>query len=509
MLVYLSNQIFFKHLSPHYFMVATIPQIIAATVPDRYYDFGGNKKKLLEFKNLIKEKGIYDSAEKAKAKSDAEHKLVYDSPTETLEPIYFFILDLMNDFGLAPEKLIDNFVSSPGSQHFGEMGQRASIMQQQGAKLLGDVNMVLRSVLNLIYDLREFKTRLQAYEDLKDEGKKEAALLSLKQVWMDKVDMQKGASSIKQMALGQAGFNTLIDGFLIVKNEEDVEKLDLNEIVKRILKPRIHEFNIWAKHSHNELDKRYKIERTYLKSQVNSLKIYSRWARPYMKAAQDLEMGEAGRNPAMVKMFNSMLLELTLLGKHKLDIGEEAKLGNFPEFFSKEKFLKSVNETYHPCVLVDFNFRGIPNKTQQGFVVGGKAEITFRAYALTGSEIEKIDEELKKSDINSALGLIEGTTDESLGNLQEDIDYFLSEEEEDEKEKRPKDTSNPFLALIGGYNPKGAKKEEKKQKPKVSSPNLKWYEKEYFFPTITTSAKETAFGLFEIYKKAHGMASFP
>ena len=50
---------------------------------------------------------------KKKKASESIHKLVYDSPTETLEPIYFYLLDLMSDFGLKPEKLIDNFTSSP------------------------------------------------------------------------------------------------------------------------------------------------------------------------------------------------------------------------------------------------------------------------------------------------------------------------------------------------------------------------------------------------------------
>ena len=173
---------------------------------------------------------------------DAEHKIVYDSSSETLEPIYFFILDLMNDFGLNPEKLIDNFSSSPGSGHFGELGQRLSIMQQQGTKLMADINTVLRSILNLIYDLREFKIRLQSYEDLNNPSTKDAAVLSLKQLWMDKVDIQKGNSSIKAMALGQAGFATLIDAFLAVKDIKDVAKIDLNDRVKRILTPRIQEF---------------------------------------------------------------------------------------------------------------------------------------------------------------------------------------------------------------------------------------------------------------------------
>src|SRR6056297_56705 len=158
---------------------------------------------------------------KKKGEPEAEHTIVYDSSSEQLEPIYFFILDLMNDFGLKPKKVLDNFSASPGSGHFSEMGQRASLMQQQGQKLLTDVNNLVRSVLNIIYDLREFKTFLQPYDDLKsdDKDKRESARLSLKQRWMDKVDMQKGNSSIKQMALTQAGFTTLIDAFLAAKDE--------------------------------------------------------------------------------------------------------------------------------------------------------------------------------------------------------------------------------------------------------------------------------------------------
>jgi hypothetical protein len=438
-----------------------------------------------------------------------EHELVYDSPTETLEPVYFFILDLMNEFGLKPEKLIDNFVSSPGSQHFGEMGQRVSIMQQQGAKLMGDINTVLRSILNLIYDLREFQIRLQSYKDVKDSKKKDAAILSLKQLWMDKVDFQKGTSGIKQMALGQAGFNTLLDAFLVVDSPEDVDKLDLNAIVKRILKPRIHEFNIWVKESEKELEKRYEIERTYLKSQVNSLKIYSRWARPYMKAAQELEMAEAGRNPALVKMFNSLVLELTLLGTHKIKVKDLANEGTFPKEFSSDKFLRSLKRDYHPCVLVDFNFRGIPNRTQQGFVVGGRAEVTFRAYSLNSEEIKKLNQELKNSDLNNALNLIEESTTESLGQLKDDIKEFLETKETKEEEK--KDTSNPFMALLGIYNKSSKKEDKKKDKKDEEIKNIakdNWYEKNYFRKEAAKTAKETAFTLFEIYKKAHGMASW-
>ncbi|MDP3987176.1 MAG: hypothetical protein Q8P81_03055, partial [Nanoarchaeota archaeon] len=202
----------------------------------------------------------------------AEHKLIYDSSSDTLEPIYFYILDLLGDFGFQVEKLVDNFTSSPGSGHFAELGQRATIMQQQGSKLLGDINTVLRSILNIIYDLRDFKLRLQLYDDLKNDKLKEAALLSMKQLWMDKVDINKGNSSVKAMALGQAGFQTLIDAFLVVNDESlkgpNGKEIDLNERVKRIVRSRIIEFNHWVGESENELRRRYKIEKTYLKSQV-------------------------------------------------------------------------------------------------------------------------------------------------------------------------------------------------------------------------------------------------
>ena len=119
--------------------MATIQQIIGKINPKLYAD---NEKELL------KEFGSLDKipADKVKPKPLAEHILIYDSSSETLEPVYFFILDLMNDFGLAPEKLVDTFMSSPGSGHFSELGQRGTVMQQQASKIMGDINNVLRSV---------------------------------------------------------------------------------------------------------------------------------------------------------------------------------------------------------------------------------------------------------------------------------------------------------------------------------------------------------------------------
>ena len=199
------------------------------------------------------------AAEKIAYIAETEHKIIYDSSTDTLEPIYFWILDMIENRGFKTEKLVDNFTSTPGGSHFSEIGMKATRLQDEAMKILANANAVLRSVLNIIYDLRDFKTRLTYYDDLKsdDKNKKEAARLSLKQIWMDKVDLvMKGNSSIKAMALAQEGYQTLIDAFLIVNEVSDVEKLDLNDRVKRILIPRVQEFNIWLQQSGGELRKR-------------------------------------------------------------------------------------------------------------------------------------------------------------------------------------------------------------------------------------------------------------
>lgn len=484
-------------------MVATMQQIIGKVNPWLYAE---------NCDELIKKYKSPDKipADEVKPKSLGEHSLKYDSSSETLEPIYFFILDLMGDFGLDPKKYSDTFSSTAGSGHFGELGQRATIMQQQGAKILGDINTVLRSILNIIYDLREFRIRLDSYDKLKskDSSEKDAAVLSLKQIWMDKVDINKGNSSIKAMALGQAGFQTLIDAFLFAKTPEQAATIDLNERVHRILMPRILEFNKWMESSGQELRKRYEIEKTYLKSQVNSLKLYSRWAKPYLRAAAQLEMKDMGREPALVKTFNTILLELTLMGKSKLKVRDLAMEGKMPREFQN----MSPKRDYFACILVDFRFRGIPQRISQQahYAFGGKAIMTFTAYALNSEEIYKINEEADKSDIGDVLNLIEGATTESLDNLKNDIDFFLEEEKHEHKDEKKSSGTNPFLALFGAYNekPKEEKHDKKKdEKPSEVEPDS-WVEKEFLRSIASENAEEMVFKLFDTYKKAHGMPSY-
>ncbi|MEM4261470.1 MAG: hypothetical protein QXI10_00735, partial [Candidatus Diapherotrites archaeon] len=269
--------------------------------------------------NLIIEISPYYKKTKESAE---EHKLVYDSTSEGLEPIYFWIVDKMNDFfGGNVEKIVDSFTSSPGSGHFSELMGKATKMQEESMKILGMVNNLVKAIINLIYDLKNFRIRINDYEKAKSKNPQEAkaGLLGLKQLWLDNVDIKRGRGSIHSMSY-ELDFATLRDAFMIANSVEEVDKMDLNERVKNILKPRIQEFFKWKEESEAEIKKRYEIEKSYLKSELESLKLYTRWAKPYLVAATRLEQKEAGRKPELVTPFNTILLELVLLGKNPVNI---------------------------------------------------------------------------------------------------------------------------------------------------------------------------------------------
>jgi hypothetical protein len=453
-----------------------------------------------------------------------EFFISYNSATESLEPIYFWLLDFMGGPG-SVDKLIDNFQSTPGSGHFSELMGKATRMQEEGMKVMQTIGVLIKSVINIIYDLRQFETRLNDYDAANGKKGKEkisAGIMALKQTWLDNVDIKRGNSSIKAMTFSQQGaFVTLLNAFMAADSISDVKKLDLNETVKRILESRILEFDEWKKLSEDELRKRYNIERYYLKSQVDSLKLYSRWATPYFRAAEELRQG-TDTTAALVKAFNSILMRLVLFQKKEVKVEDAVLAKDLPKGFDKLKPGKDYRKFY-ACVMLDFTFRGIPQKVDQHYGFGGKSDVTFRAFALNQDELDLFKKKLDDSDINEALKFVEGATKSSLEEIQKDIEYFLKDlgERPKEKKEEKKENINPFSALLGFGNLLNFKKEEKtkEQIAKEEKERIAKLEKDGIKPdnyyerqmrSLTElNAKKSCFGIYDVYKKAHGMASVP
>jgi len=467
--------------------------------------------------------GVLDST------ASIDISLSYNSSMEGLEPMYFWILDFLG----GPDKvikLVDTFNSSVGSGHFSDLGMKATKMQEESMKIMQTIGVLVKSVIQILYDLRQFKIRLNDYNasNAKDIQEKEAGIMALKQIWLDNVDIKRGNSGIKAMTFSQQGtFGTLLNAFFAINSQEDVEKIDLNDIVKRVLKQRFLEFEEWKSLSEKELRKRYKMEKAWLRSQVDSLKLYSRWAMPYLKAAEDLRMSSnLGESAALVKAFNTILLRLTLMQKKEIKVDESVISKELPAGFERLKNLRK----YYACVLVDFKFRGIPQRVDQHYAFGGKADVTFKAYALNEDEFELFNAEMEKSDIKNSLKLVESAAGASLKEIQDELDAFLNEpeeeisgeskKEEEKKENKKSEDTNPFSALLGGFDfssifKKEEKKKDEKAEKKEKLEKLKKgikpdnYAEKVIRNLTEHKARGSAFGVYDIYKKSHGMASVP
>lgn len=473
----------------------------------------------------IKEEIAKVNKKYAEGKSLSSYKLVFQSDSNQLEPIYFWILDFMQGAGVKVEKIIDNFTSSPGSGQFAEFGQRATLMQQQATKLLADTNTLIKTIINLIYDLKEFEIRLSHYEkaNSKDPQEKEMGILALKNIWLDQVDLKRGAGSIHQLA-NQLGYTTIREIFLMANSVEDAKRIAKeggigNDMSLRVLIPRLSEFLTWKETSEREITSRFQIEKSYLRSEVESLKMYTKWAKPYLKAAEELRMKGFDKDPALVSAFSTTRFEITLLGKGR-DVSP-----------NKEKFADyKMNRKYFPMYVVSLNYRGelAQKATQRGdyaFGYGGKVEITFDCYALNSEEIALLEKNMKEADIEDGLKLVESNTDVALSQLKDDIQKYcgdnaqekLKKEKEEKKkaeEKKKEDNINPFTALFDLFSGifKGGWSEEKKEKKNIG--DVKDIKKDNFVEkevrqATEDSAKGFIYAVYDVYKKSHAMASSP
>lgn len=498
-----------------------ISKIIAAVNPKLYYKVSSDKdrQKLKEFIKTIENEGmekgikIADELRLINPKPLSSYKIMYDAQTNQLEPNYYWILDFLQDGRVKVEKIVDNFTASPGSGQFSEIGQKKAAMQAQVSKISGDINQVTKSIIQLIYDLREFEIRLKNYEDIKDKDKlkAESARIGLKQIWLDTVDIKRGNGAIHMMA-SQGGFTTVRELFMIANTLEDIETMakegTMNDQVKRILLPRVGEYLKWVDFSEQELRKRYSVEKSYLRSQVEMLKLYTSWIKPYLKAAGQLELNGFDKNPALVNAFSTSMLEMTLFGKKQQD--------GMPEGISSSYKLK---RDYFAVYVVNLTFRGpSAQRTQSGdyaYMKGGRLEMTFDCYALNSEELALVKRQLEKENLDLGLSFFAKETGASLDTLKKDISHFLDddkEKKEEEKKAKNEDDVNPFSALFSLF--KSEKKDDKKAKGGKEIKEPKDIVKDNFVEEgvrkmAAESAKGFLYTTYDIYKKAHGMASSP
>ncbi len=448
----------------------------------------------------------------SKAGPLSSFRITHDSQTNQIEPVYYWILDFVRDAGFDVKKIVDNFMTTPGSGHFDEFGRKRGTLQEKISTYLGAINQVMKSVINLLYDLKEFEIRLKHYDKAKSEKKeeKEAGMLALKQIWMDNVDIKKGRGSINQMSF-ELGFTTLRDAFMVSNSIEDVKKNEvLNEQVKRILIPRLSEFLEWKDLSEKELRNRFEIEKNYLRNQVETIKLYTSWISPYLKALEQLNQKGNENDPSLVNAFSTSIFELTILGEKKI---KPQSISNFNKLFPD--YIPSRD--YYSCVLISFNYRGhysqrVSQKGDMAFGFGGKVNITFDSYTLNSEELSLIKKMFEDKKVEEGITFFEKTTKQSLDTLKDDLEHFLGDEKKkkEEKEKKSEEDINPFSALFSIFsNLFIPSKKEKKKIEKPEDIRKDNYIEEIIRDNAANEAKSFLYTVYDVYKKAHQMPSSP
>ncbi|MBU3923781.1 MAG: hypothetical protein KJ592_02595 [Nanoarchaeota archaeon] len=481
------------------------------------------KEVMSKSRNNLKKTGMWDF-DKGEFRPVTSYKLSFDSQQNQLEPTYYWFLDFMG--GWKPKKVVDNFTASPGSQQFQEVGRNIGTMQDRFDKMSAGLNQVVKSVLNLVYDLKEFELRLSHYDDYnnkEDVRKKDEGAMALKQIWLDNVDLKRGLGSIHRMS-AELGYSTLREAFMMANSVDDLHKMNrddkaeggggiINDQVMRILIPRMNEFLKWADYSEKELRKRFSIEKNYLKSQVETIKLYSAWMKPYLEAAENLRQKGFEKDAALVNAFSTTMFELQLFGKKGVSVGDVYN-GNY-----KEK------RGYNQVVVVGMTFRGhnsqrVTQKGDYGFVYGGKTDMTFDAYALNDEELAAAEALFEKAGVDQGLEYSLDIAGEALSELKKDLDYFLMSKDEkaaaeaEELGVRNKEVGNqdinPFAALFGLASRENRKsKIENREKVVLKAEEIAKdnYVEGMMREGAVAGVTDGIYSIYDIYKKAHGMAS--
>ena len=452
-------------------------------------------------------------------------ELTYDAFGESLEPLYYWTLDfLREDRGYAVEKTADYFSAAEASGWYGEMGVRRTAMEKRAMEILATINAIIKSMINLVYDLREFDLRFQYYDGLKSKDKsvQRSSEQSLKQIWLTEVDMKKGAAAINMMVqnLNFIGLRDALMAAQVVwgkdreetksKSIKQAEQIDVSDMVKRPLLARLGEFVDWFYLSENELRKRYNIEKVYLKSQIASLKLYTKWARPYLIATKRLmpteikDFGaEYGLSAAeLVTPFDIMHLYLEIFGTKEVKSYGKIPESQFKDIPSEDKIICGIE--------VKFGFRsspGITASTQPGghYTARGKVIIKITPYILFKKELD----ELKSLEDKEVLQFIDAMTYETMKAIEEDIKEYAGDEKETKKEAKKKEEVHPLVKPI-----KWTQAQIKAFKDAFTKLGIKPPKKTYKWEIglLNEAAKvkiaDDATKVYESYKKAHKMLTW-
>ena len=465
-------------------------------------------------------------------------RIIIESEHSYIEEAYYWIIDYLrfnhtfNKF----EKITDATTTSASSAFFGMVEQRLGAQQDKAAGFLRGISEMVKSLFQLVRELRIIDERLGYYEHTFKRKEREqesiGSEISLKGIWIDQVEGgSKNAASVFGLAT-EANFVTLPDLFfkiraddrkaneiykdkakydgqiknIITDIDQRVKSIDgFNEKVKTVLVRKLTQYYMWKLRTYRELRTRRIFTLKYLNQHYSTIKLYIGWIKPYLRNIKDLGRSEKNLNePDIINSFEGSVTELEVLSFRK----------------SKEQ------QFYYPCIIINFHYHTKPSLqySAEGYNRGpahtGKFEVTLRGYVWSENEIENY-RRLKREEDLELISQVDESLKDSMDSLGDELKEYLRQSEEtqekDEEDSDEKQTSaqefaenfrnnirktffGPFAGIKTTFV--GSKKNKEKNK------RIDDLEAEASFNAAKSVLKSTIYSVYKNYKKQHRMLSW-
>jgi len=371
-----------------------------------------------------------DPIEVPHPKPDFRLKLIYQTFQRSIEEIYFWMLmQVTEDWGLHEVvKIQDVFSASEQSSFWGASQQRLQIQQTQVSQYLGTVAQMIKSLFQIVREIKLIKERLIVYRQANDGDK--AAEVVLKGFWIDlKEGGSKNPTSVYGMAT-QVGFAILPDLFFSAPLIKDSTKVDayikklskeFNEQVCKVLGRKLKSYSVWRENTFKEHVTREGFTVKYLRQHYDSIQMYMGWIKPYLKNVKRLQMNQNKNDSAdLIGGFEGSVIEIEVLCH------------------------KKTTNTHNTVMLMTFEYRtrpGMDYRTADYQHKGpshlGKCTIHLRAYAWKPEQIENY-KRMREEESMELLSNMDESLNEAMKALGGDLRKYLKEAGEDFPEDKIK-----------------------------------------------------------------------
>jgi hypothetical protein len=157
-----------------------------------------------------------------------------------------------------------------------------------------------------------------------------------------------------------------------------------------------------------------------IRSEVEALKTYARWLRPFLATDRASHTG-ATRSADLVNAFNTALFRVEILARNEDLLESELKDGTLPSWLASERFRRPV-----PVLVVEAVFRTSPDQGRGGgFHHRGRIEIILTSYALREDELRLLQAEQEREDLHRMVGAVGVMDERTLTKLEEELNRLV------------------------------------------------------------------------------------